>query len=488
MRRVAFIVVAFEAALVAAFAFVLRSGKVPLGVPGEWEWIRVKGSSTTPAVFLGLTGVVLFTAFAAAGFRALSRKIGPRSEAAWLLGLAVASVITQGVIQEAAPEGYGLSKWIIALHAPSSSGYYTVAKQQMGNPRQFLADYPDWIKKQDSLHVGTHPPGLFLVAKTILSVMEANAAACRWVDALSPPSISNAIVAVKETEKISRADASALALTGALTLLGCALTVVPLYLLARSSLPATAAWASAAFWPLVPSALMFQPTADTAFPMLSASALALACWAGRASTVRGLLLCATSGLVMAIGMFFTLAFLPVGLVVALILLANPAQGWRIRGAMILATGLGFLAGTLGWWASTSANPFVIWWVNQSNHGRFYVEYPRSYLAWIAENPVELAIALGLPSTVWALVGLASPRQTPRVAWSTLAVLVVLTLSGKNLSEVARLWLPMMPALLVAAGLGFTRLGGGAGSLAGSIALVGLQVVILETTIQVVYPI
>ena len=358
----------------------------------------------------------------------------------------------------------------------------------MGDPRRFLADYPTWIKKQDALHVGTHPPGLFLVAKTILSVMEANPAACRWVDALSPPSVSNAIVAVKETEKISRADASALALTGALTLLGCALTVVPLYLLARSSLPPTAAWASAAFWVLVPSALMFQPTADTAFPLLSTSALALASWAGRVSTIRGLLLCTTSGLAMAVGMLFTLAFLPVGLVVALILLANPTQTWRLRTGLILATGLGFLAGTLAWWASTSANPFLIWWVNQRNHGRFYVEYPRSYLGWIVENPIELAIALGLPSTVWALIGLAAPRQTPRVAWATLSVLLVLTVSGKNLSEVARLWLPMMPPLLVAAGSGFARVGGGAGSLGGSIALVGLQILILEATIQVVYPI
>ena len=37
-----------------------------------------------------------------------------------------------------------------------------------------------------------------------------------------------------------------------------------------------------------------------------------------------------------------------------------------------------------------------------------------------------------------------------MAWITLATLALLTLSGRNLSEVARLWLPLMPPLVVAA--------------------------------------
>jgi hypothetical protein len=45
----------------------------------------------------------------------------------------------------------------------------------------------------------------------------------------------------------------------------------------------------------------------------------------------------------------------------------------------------------------------------------------------------------------------------------------------------------MPPLLVAAGWGFSRLGARAWELAASIGLVGLQVLILEATIQVVYP-
>ena len=485
MRCIAWIVLAAEAALVAALAVGLRSGRMPLGVPGQWEWQRIRVAPAPLSLLIGLAAVLAYSAFIALGHRALSAQENRPRVKIWLAGLVLASIGVQGVVQDAAPEAYGLSKWILALHNPGSSGYYTVAKSRMDDPRRFLADYPDWIARQDALHVGTHPPGLFLVARMMLGTMEAHPSLARWVCELAPPSVRSAIRVFRETLNLPRADAASLAMTGALTLLACASTVVPLYALARSRLSPAAAWASAAFWPLVPSALMFQPTADTAFPLLATTALALASWAG---SRRGGTLCVVSGLVMALGMVFTLAFLPVGLVVALVLMTTPDASPRRRLALILATGVGFLAGTLAWWAMTSANPFAIWWVNQRNHARFYVEYPRSYLAWVVENPIELAVALGLPIAAWALIGLGELRKAPRVAWATVFVLMLLTLSGKNLSEVARLWLPLMPPLLVAAGAGFSRLGGDGWTLAGTVALVGVQALILEATIQVVYPI
>ena len=119
---------------------------------------------------------------------------------------------------------------------------------------------------------------------------------------------------------IPRADRAALYLASLITLLACAGTVVPLYLLGRSALPAPAAWAAAVLWPLVPAANLFQPDADAAYPFLSTSALALAAWArvdprARDSLCRRFLAIAC-GMVLAFGTFFTLAFLPVGLIVA----------------------------------------------------------------------------------------------------------------------------------------------------------------------------
>ena len=100
------------------------------------------------------------------------------------------------------------------------------------------------------------------------------------------------------------------------------------------------------------------------------------------------------------------------------------------------------------------------------------------------NPIELAVALGLPAAAWALVGL-SRLDGPPAAWAALAVLLVLTLGGRNLSEVARLWLPLMPPLLVAAGPGLARLGAGRDPRGDG--PLGVQTLILQATIQVVYP-
>ena len=58
---------------------------------------------------------------------------------------------------------------------------------------------------------------------------------------------------------------------------------------------------------------------------------------------------------------------------------------------------------------TGADPFVIGRWNLHHHARFYDEYPRTYRLWLVVNPIELPIALGLPSVVWCAVGLLAPR-------------------------------------------------------------------------------
>jgi hypothetical protein len=96
--------------------------------------------------------------------------------------------------------------------------------------------------------------------------------------------------------------------------------------------------------------------------------------------------------------------------------------------------------------------------------------------------------LGLPVVVWCVAGLLRPRGTPAAVWSTLIVLLVVNLTGRNLGEVARLWILFMPPFLIAAGHGFSRLGAGSGALAATMALLGLQTLAFQSMIQVVYPV
>ena len=260
---------------------------------------------------MAVLAVAFYCGFAGMGLRALGAKTLTRvREACWLAGLVAAAVVVQVFIPVGAPDEYDLTKWAYVNYFTASTGYYKIAKDQaVGDPWRFLAEYPDWIQNQDSLHIGTHPPGLIAVHGFLLRAMERNPGAVDLLVRLMPGSTAQGFRQLEKMDRrpIPRADRASLFVYSLLTLLACAGTVVPLYLLARSELPARAAWAAASFWPLASAANLFQPGADTAYPLLSTSALALAAWAARtrqrpAGTLIGLALAVMSGLVLAFGM------------------------------------------------------------------------------------------------------------------------------------------------------------------------------------------
>jgi hypothetical protein len=317
---------------------------------------------------------------------------------------------------------------------------------------------------------------LFLLWRGVLGSWRSHPEAARIVSRSLPRSVQAGFREISRYDPLSASDRASLATVGLLTLLACSLTVVPLYFLARGRLSPPHAWAASALWPVLPSAILFQPTADSAFPLLSASSLALAVTGKRLPALL-------SGLVLAVAMQMTLAFLAVGLVVAVVLLSRPGQPWVRRLELIGWTGLGFVGLTALFWLVSGADPLSIWLSNARNHARFYEQFPRGYLAWNLVNPVELAVAIGLPTTVWAASGV---RRAGWPVWATLLVLALLQLSGRNLSEVARLWLPLMPPLLVSCASGWKTLDAQPGEIASTMLLVGAQTLWLQATIQVVY--
>ena len=454
----------------------LCARRMPLGVKGEWTWNSVPFPPRALDVGLAALGAIAFALFAMTGMHALSGTVTRRRELFWVVTLFLASVAAQVVVQSGGPDGHGLSKWsTLAMHG--SSGYFNVAKTEMADPWRFWAEYPRWIRGQDALHVGTHPPGLFLVSRDLLEWMGRSPSSASWVLSLTPATVEAGLAGI--LGPIPRSEKAAIVLMGALTLLLCSATVIPIYAVARAALPPSLAFTAAVLWPIAPSPILFQPTADTAFPALAATALALTVLGGPARA-------ALAGVVLAVGMQFTLAFLPVGLAVAIVQLWRTDLSWTQRATRVAATGTGFLGLTGLVWATSGANPFAIWWINAANHARFYVDNPRSYLAWVVANPIELAVALGLPTAIAATTAFAR-GSAPRSAWAVLIVLALLNFSGKNLSEVARLWMMFMPGLCVAAAQGLGRFEARPRDIGFLVALLGLQTLVLQSTIQVVYP-
>ncbi len=490
MRVLTRMILIFSIVLVALLVVGLRTGRIPTGIRGEWEWLRLgeKVHLHWASMALGASGVAVYSVMAGLGYRSLRQAATTTREALWLAGLLVAAIAVQVAIPIGAPYGYGLTRWALVNYLPGSSGYFRIARDRAApDPIRFLAEYPVWIESQDSLHIGTHPPGLILAECLLLSTMERHPGLAESLTDWMPEPVQTGFRSLSPPPR--RHERAALFVTALITLVACAGTVVPLYLLARSSMPAHAAWAAAALWPVASAANLFQPDADTAYPLLSTAAWALAAWSARWTGRRSaFVLAAASGIVMGLGMAFTLALLPVGLIVALIVATDSSVRPVRRIGLIAATGVGFLAVVLGGWIASGANPFVIWSWNLHHHARFYDEYPRTYRVWLWANGIELAIAIGLPTAVWAMVGMVSPRSLPRPAWATLAVLFLVNLTGRNMGEVARLWLLFMPPITIAAAKGLDRLGVGPIPVAITTATIGAQTLALQAMIQVVYPV
>jgi hypothetical protein len=378
------VVLILEVALVFLLVIAIRAGWLPLGILGEWEYNRLPPWASPLRELLGLVGlaVAAYAGFVALGLRNLSARQSPRVETAWLGALLCTAIAVQVIIPMGAAPGYDLSKWAAVNYPPTPAGcYFQVAREQaVRDPWGFLAEYPKWIRNQGATHLGAHPPGLIVVQCILIRVMERCPALADFLLDHMPPSMEAGFQAldgndpeiVSQAERWSkwtrstaagngndreivsraegailfatrllwaarrqwpawtRADRATVYATALLTLLACAGTVVPLYLLARAAFPASTAWVAAAFWPLVPAANLFQPLSDTTYPLLSTSALAA--WAARLQqkfdrpTPAMVLLAMASGMVMAFGMVFTLAFLPIGLIIVFIV--GPDQGQR----------------------------------------------------------------------------------------------------------------------------------------------------------------
>ena len=496
MSRRVDLVLGIAATLTVGFVVAVNAGDLPTGVQGEWTWPRIWKTPNVTGLTTAVAVAIGYAAFVVRGWAKLSEPVRDRRrETIWVPGLAIAAVVVQVGLAIGAPPPYDLTRAVVVPFSRVATGYFEVARDEAGDdPWKFFATYPEWLARQGADHLGTHPPGFIATYRVLLSLMERNEGLAGLVVALTPPSMTEGFRKVEAAQggPVSRADRAAVATAAFLALLAAAGSVVPVYILARASLPPAAAWVSAAAWPLAPSLNLFQPLLDTSFPLIAATALAFAAWSTRPpggvpDGRRWIGLATASGAVMGFGMMFSLAFLPVGLIVALLVMTSPATPWHRRVATILWIGVGFGLIVAASWATTGADPFAIWWWNLKHNARFNEGGQRSYLNWLLVNLLDLAISSGLPAFAWFVVGCLGLRRAPRVVWCGLAVILLLDLSGRNLGEVARLWMLFLPALLPAVGAGFAALGGGRQALAVTVGLTTFQTLALQCLVQLVYP-
>jgi hypothetical protein len=269
---------------------------------------------------------------------------------------------------------------------------------------------------------------------------------------------------------LTRQDQAVLWLAALAMQAAAALAVVPIYLIVHRYSAASTAWRAAALWPLVPALAIFLPKSDVLYPFVGLSFVWL--WL-EATRRRSVLRSFVAGVVFWLGLSLSLALLPVAFFAVTVSVWEAWCHWsaitrreqkpgisempgfwrsaQLRHLVICGAGAAVVFGALSLivWLATGMNLFTIWAWNYRNHAAFYSHWPRTFWKWLLVNPVEFAMAAGLPVALLALCGIARSMRRGRdpaagLTWAALITWGLLLLSGKNMGEAARLWIFSLP--------------------------------------------
>lgn len=456
-----------------ASAAALLCPSIPLGITGEWEWSRHEFISSDIAAFdrllLPLLGAAAFYGIAVFAQPSTSGKF--RTAICYTMLLCV-SWVWLNCVQQAAPTGHREVKPYWVLYDPSSSGYFFEAAFKMDSTSEFLTNYEARMQEGEVLHVGTHPPGLFLLSKACLSICESWPSLVSLLNSIESDKTRQAFRLIEAeanyAPRLKESQIAALHLLKACSTAAVVLTILPLFLLARQWLDASTTWKVCCLWPTLPCLAIFLPKSDLLFPLTCTTSLALA-----TVSLKGgwrFVLAVPAGIVLWLGLMLSLAHLPV---VAVLAAFAALRAWSskmktlrndtIAGCIVLGS---IVACCLAWNYQTDCNIFNVWRLNLTNHEGFYTQFQRTWWKWLITNPLELAFAVAAPLMVLACMGaigsIQSLRQPnnessvtsdqPNFAVATTLVLVALWLTGKNQGEAARLWCFLTPWLVLMTGI------------------------------------
>jgi hypothetical protein len=433
----------------------------PAPYPPEWQW-PLREVSTSGPVWPAVVSVLAVLGLLALSATAWARARPLRARRVLLatgsvLGLALPLALV-------ALEGGGVWATIFGRVAyRTATSYYTVAiSPEAADPIEFLRRHDELLPtfRKGAKHAATHPPGPVLVYRGLVGLCE------------RVPGLTSAVLAVSGLPDVNPRRArpehaahtrAAGVLGGVLILVASVLTAWPIAGLARAVGSGPLASARLGIlWTLLPGPVLFLPQFDQALALpVALSALTLA-RAFRSETPAGgaawSLAAGLAGGAAAWLSYGAPAFLALGGVAVLAAaLAGGAKTTRALGWCVLAalvTGATFAAP-----AQVGHHPIASLREALRIHREFFTE-PRDYAVWLVFDPLDLAVFIGLPVAVSLvsaavraarrLIGRARLQPDEAFRLGALVTLLALLVSGQTRGEVGRIWIPIMPMLLVAA--------------------------------------
>jgi hypothetical protein len=426
----------------------------PAPYPPEWQWGFAPDPLSGAWLPALLAGGAVLALFALSGSRRAHARprlfahalLGAGSLAGWAFSLALLATSPEGPFRTLLARA--ASRTITSYHAVAVS-------DEARDPRAFLSRHAALLAdlRGSAKHAATHPPGPVLFYRAALALGERSAP---LTDAL----LGAARVPEREFPPPNTRPARAAALLGALVLgvLGAA-TAWPVASLAETlGLRPLAAARAGVLYLVLPGPALMVPQFDgaLALPVAGATALlASAAASGRAAVPKALL----AGALGALAVFTSygaVVFLGIGALAAGAFASTAAGGVRrILTAASLATAT--LLTLFGATALLGHDPIASARAALAIHREAYTA-PRSYALWLLFNPLDLAVFLGLPIAVLVAARLGGAAAAWRDGLTgggrfLLALgggIAALVLSGVTRGEVGRIWIPLMPLLLVGA--------------------------------------
>jgi hypothetical protein len=455
-RRQAVLLLSSLVVLVAVPFDLIPMLRGPAPYPPEWQWAFRPEGPARPLVAAAAFALGLLALLVASG-TAWAQRRPVAARRALVFGAVLLSCGLQLGLLVREPDG-PLRTLLSRTRSRSFTSYHTVAiSLEAHDPSSFLRHHAERLPElaRSAKHAATHPPGPVLYYRTALALCEAS-------PALTDGLLTAAGVPDREFRPPATRPARAAALLGALVLgfLG-ALTAWPIAHLARVlGVEGLAAARLAILWALLPGPALMTPQFDQALALPVAGATVLLLAAGVA-TRRGPVWAVLAGLLGGIAIFASYgaaAFLAIGGGAALAAAGNGRTGLgRPARLATLATAVaGLVAFVVP--ALLGHQPVRALLTALDIHREMYTA-PRSYALWLVFNPVDLALFLGVP--VAAAGFMLVPRvvrgaaldaagvSLDRLRLAVFAGVGVLVALGVTRGEVGRIWIPLMPLLLVA---------------------------------------
>jgi hypothetical protein len=464
---------------------------LPLSPPGTWTevyareptWVMALWLAGPAIALLGLAVVLSRPDPAAESLRIL-RLIAP-----WLLAALSFWTLKNAVYLRQA--GHGTNYFYFT--GTVGPGAFVGQAMNMESPGDYLRRFPEIASahwgQMGGTRVISNPPGATLLMYGCRRLLEAFPSLQRLYagdEAQEPPPTAEA---PRNVRRVHLLRALAMFVPDVFFLL-IALGMPPLWCLAHALLPKESAPFAAVTAALIPGLCVFSFEKD-------AVQLAMALWFWwalyRCFEAESGWAAFAAGLVLFVGLQFSLAFVVIaGLGAAVALLALYRKGEvslerrQVRIVRLAGSfGAGLVLPAIALWLAVGYEPWKAMLTAWRGHQQYHRELGPSYSVWVWLNLVHLLLFMGAPAAAswlgacWNQIktGLRerSIRALDPFLLGVTGVLLLLDLSGVNLSEVPRLWLFFMPALYLASERARLRFGSAPAPLAAMAALLVLQI-------------